>query len=677
MAEAKFFTSKKGTLRQRIVASVGTMVFLSLLSSTVSLYRMTEVNRLLEAINHVYVPLGRLFTQMQSDVEVFHRELERGLGISHWKDPHWKPRPAPRWIEDVLKNEMARVRDLIQKNSIWSNPESQEHWQEWSRQVSLELDRLSSEAIKLYSSLEQKDEAAAADIYSRWTESIEEWKKQLQWGSAEFERSLRQNFATTESRVSELRTALEVILIIVVLMSLLLLWLGEQALRPLGELASLAREITRRGLRKEDKSLLPEIPISRSDEVSQLAREFHHMATALLEREKTVETQKSRLQEQNKLLRQMGELNQNILNSIDSVLIVTDLSGRVTQCNPGAIEWLSKTENEMMGSAVTSWDKLKPLLEDSFGKTQWLERLKQTSETLKLGPVNLEDRIYGGHVMPLREEHGTAHGAIIVIDDLTEEKDLQERLRRAENLAAVGRMSAQVAHEVRNPLHSIGLEAEMAAELASRIGNTGLKQSLQSILSSVDRLQKITENYLKLSRLSDGQKSVVDLGDVLESVLATYSPVCEVQGVSVDWKREPHSSLKVFADRDLLEQVLGNLFRNSLQALESWANGGNFHPKIVLHLGNTESGKVWLRIEDNGPGISPEVKDRLFTPFVTTRAQGTGLGLSFIKKVLEEHGGSIQNLDRLPGQGACFELTMPLLENSMKVKEKMEEVIHG
>src|SRR3954452_25079390 len=112
MSQAQFFSPKKGSLRQRMLTSVGAMVLLSLLSSTFNLYRITEVNRLLEAINHVSVPLGRLFTQMQSDDEAFHRELERSLGQSHWKDPHWKPRPAPHWIEEVLENEMSRVKDL-------------------------------------------------------------------------------------------------------------------------------------------------------------------------------------------------------------------------------------------------------------------------------------------------------------------------------------------------------------------------------------------------------------------------------------------------------------------------------------------------------------------------------------------------------------------------------------
>ncbi|MEO7164541.1 MAG: ATP-binding protein [Bdellovibrionia bacterium] len=542
MAESRFKISFKSSLRRQVLTFVGAMVLLSLVSSATSLLRITEVNRLLEAINHVSVPLGRLLAQMQSDAEVFRRELDRSLGRSHWKDPHWHPSPPPRWIEEVLLSEMASVDELIRNDSEWTHAEARAHWLEWSSQTSAKLTSLTSEGSRLYFALETGDEGAANEIESKWTANVEEWKRQLQWGASEYEHLLRRGFSIAGNRVVELRTSLELILGVVVLMSLLLLWLGERALRPLTELTQLARDITRRGLRKEDKALLPDLSLARKDEVNQLSREFHSMATSLLEREKTVESQNKRLQEQNRLLREMS--------------------------------------------------------------------------------------------------------------------DLRERLRQAESLAAVGRMSAQVAHEVRNPLHSIGLEAEIAAEMAARLGDPILRQSLQSILTSVDRLQKITENYLKLSQLSDGQKAVVDLGEVLNSVLATYAPVIENQGVQVGWFQEPHSSLLVWADRDLLEQVLGNLLNNSLQALALHQKSGT----IFWRLGNTESGMVWLRIEDNGPGIAADSRDKIFTPFFTTRAQGTGLGLSFIKKVLEDHGGKISNVVQPEGQGACFEVIIPLID---------------
>ncbi len=641
--------SSRSTLRQRILAFVGALILVSLLGSTVSLYRISEVSRLLDGINRVSVPLGRLFAQMQSDAEVFQRELERGLGYSHWKDPHWKPRPVPRWIEDVLDSEMTRINELVQIESDWAPAESRQQWREWAKMVSDGLAGLKSDAAKLYAALEAEDEATAARIYPRWVTSLDQWRRELKWGASEYDRVFRQTFSLAESRVSELKTGLEIILAVVIAMSMLLLWLGERTLRPLGELTQLAREIARRGLRKEDKALVPAISVRRNDEVSQLSREFHSMATALLEREKTVDAQKHRLEEQNRLLREIGELNDNILKSIDSVLLVTDLEGKITQCNPVASAWLGSQAQEIIGSMLLGWEPVKQVLGPAASAD-----LRSLTEAVKVGPMTVSDRIYAGQLLPLRD----SRGVVLVLEDMTEELSLQERLRRAENLAAVGRMSAQVAHEVRNPLHSIGLEAEVAVEAAMKLGNPALKQSLQSILASVDRLEKITENYLKLSRLSAGEKAEFDLGDALEAVLATYTPVCEAQGVRVDWRREAKASLRVVGDRDLMEQALGNLFRNALQALETSAQPA---PRIEWALGNAESGRVWVSIEDNGPGLAPEIESRLFTPFVTTRAQGTGLGLSFVKKVVEDHGGTVQvrSAGRGPAQGARFELTLP------------------
>ncbi|MEK6578801.1 MAG: hypothetical protein AABZ55_06210, partial [Bdellovibrionota bacterium] len=87
------------------MAMVGALVVLSIFGSTFSVYRISEVNHLLDEMNRVTVPLGRLFTQLQSDAEVYLRELDRSLGHNHWKDLHWKPRPVPSWIHDVLRNE--------------------------------------------------------------------------------------------------------------------------------------------------------------------------------------------------------------------------------------------------------------------------------------------------------------------------------------------------------------------------------------------------------------------------------------------------------------------------------------------------------------------------------------------------------------------------------------------
>ena len=688
----------RATLRRRILGVVGALVILSLLGSSASLYRITEVSRSLDLINRIAVPESRLLVQIQADGEVFKRELDRRLGQSHWSDAHWKARPIPRWVGEVLRGEFERLDALMAAGE--GRDAERARWRDWQRETGTRFQGLMDDSDKLFTLIERGVDAAnepqATEIYLRLMTVSEEWLGQLEWAVNEHDRAVRQAFSNADSKVAALRLGLEAILVVVVSLSLLLLWLGERALRPLDELTRLARQIAQRGVRREDKAAFPEIPMGREDEVSDLAREFHAMATALLEREKTVEAQKGRLQDQNRLLWEMGALNESVLRSIRSILIVTNIDGLIKQCNPVAENWLGAESRRLIGTSVSAWPKLVAALGQSADSAfvgasesrssaanQGVSVANQSASAASQGasaasqgvsaanqgvsanqaasanqPIRVDlqsigERIFGGSILPLKSGEGRT-GWIIDLVDMTEDLALQERLRRAESLAAVGRMSAQVAHEIRNPLHSIGLEADLAAEMAAKAGHVPMKQSLASILASVDRLEKITENYLKLSRLSAGQKSVVDLGEVLETVLATYTSVCESKGVQVDWHRETHSDLRVYGDADLLEQMLGNLLSNAIQALE-----GTKSPSVSWRLGSLESGRVWLHVEDNGPGIAPEIRSKLFTPFVTTRAQGTGLGLSFVKKVTDEHGGEITCRESKSGRGACFELILP------------------
>jgi PAS domain S-box-containing protein len=645
-------------LRNRILVFVGALIVLSVLGSTLSLYRITEVSHSLDAINRISVPLSRLMVQLHSDAEVLHRELERRLGSSNWKNPHWQPQPTPKWMGDIIQHELAQVRTLIEKEDAWGDSSIRKKWVNWIEQVEMDYEEIKESSSELYSVIRAGDRDQASALYQEWRNLLENWNRKLKWGSVEFERAIRADFSQSEAKVQDLKAGLQVILIVVAVLSFLLLWLGERTLRPLNELTALAREITERGLKKGDKNKLPLIPLNRKDEVSRLAREFHRMATALLEREKTVESQKERLQDQNRLLREIGALNKNILNSIESVLLVVDLDGKITHGNPVACRWLGVSLREILGKEFFSIDKLKTFKE-------WLLSDDEGQEGVRIPATLLEARVYSGQWVPLRQQNGERTGSILVLDDSTDQVELQQRLRLAENLAAVGRMSAQVAHEVRNPLHSIGLEAEMALELLEEdIKDSRIAESVKNILSGVDRLEKITENYLKLSRLSSGEKKVFELSEALEAVLGVYASHCQAQGVQVDWKREADGPYFVLGDQDLLEQVLGNLFKNALQALDGYSPEGH-SPRISWRLSKTKNGETLLSVEDNGPGFEDRVRERLFSPFVTTKAQGTGLGLSFVKRVLQDHDGDIVLVENEsnPTRGSTrFDLTFPRAE---------------
>lgn len=644
-------TPQKSLLRRRLLIAVGAVLLVSLVGSTLSLYKITEVTRSFEAINRVSVPLERWVSQLNSDAEVLKREMERGLGYSNWKDPHWKPRPIPRWVTDVADRELERLQGLIQDPDLALAATDADKWKAWMGRMVRSWATLKQKSDELYSAILNANETGAQVLYPQWLTEFDRFILDLDWATRESEGALRKHFGTVQNNVRDLRTGLQGILTVVLFLSLLVVWLGERALRPLAELARLARAISERGLQKGDKEKFPEISLSRDDEVSQLALEFRKMATSLLEWEKTVESQKDRLQEQNRLLREMGGLNENILRNIESALMVADLAGRVTQFNPVAARLMG--DRSLDGLFLLSLPEMKELI--PFEWPELVRKIQASPEGWMIQEKSLSGRVVSGKILALRDS-GSVTGVIVALADVTEEVGLQKRLRHAENLAAVGRMSAQVAHEVRNPLHSIGLEAELAIEAVQKNKIPLVKESLGSILSAVERLERITENYLKLSRLSSGKREKLDLGLLLEEVMAAYSSACESKGVKVDWTREAKARFEILGDRGLLEQTLGNLFRNALQAVPAE------DPWICWKLGNTESGKLWMRIEDNGPGVSAEVEARLFDPFVTSKAEGTGLGLSFVKQVISEHGGEIRYVKG--GQsGAIFEIILPLLDS--------------
>jgi signal transduction histidine kinase len=378
---------------------------------------------------------------------------------------------------------------------------------------------------------------------------LEMLEKEVEWAKREMDQETRGAFKDAQDQVQNLRLALQVLVLVVVSVSLLVIWMGERALRPIGYLRAVVKQVTERGsLTRDERAAIPSISIQQRDEVSELAREFHQMATTLIERERMIEHQKARLEEQNKALMQMGEL--------------------------------------------------------------------------------------------------------------------QKRLQQAEHLAAVGRLSAQVAHEVGNPLHSIGLESELALEVLNRMAPErspsaiSIKQSLGSILTSVERLQKIIQNYLKLSRITPGTHQTVDLKVAVENAIATYANELQKLGIQMDWHFDPglKTAGPIGGDPDLVEYAMGNLIRNAIQALEKTDSTNR---RIVIRL-ELRKDRAHIEVEDSGPGIEETVRQNLFKPFFTTKAQGTGLGLSFVKKVFTDAGGDFFLKSDTLSPGAHFEGYFPI-----------------
>jgi two-component system, NtrC family, sensor kinase len=217
-------------------------------------------------------------------------------------------------------------------------------------------------------------------------------------------------------------------------------------------------------------------------------------------------------------------------------------------------------------------------------------------------------------------------------------EEKQRALLLAERLAAVGRVSAQVAHEVRNPLSSIGLNTELLEEavrkasFASEDREKEAKQLLTAIAGEVDRLTEVTDQYLRLARLPAPALAPEDVNLLLTRVLDFSRGELERAHVKVERDLDP-AQPRALADEGQLRQVFLNLLRNSREAMPT---GG------TLKVGSRAAGEaVEVTIADSGGGIPADVQGRLFEPFFSTKSGGTGLGLALARQILEAHGGSI------------------------------------
>jgi signal transduction histidine kinase len=231
----------------------------------------------------------------------------------------------------------------------------------------------------------------------------------------------------------------------------------------------------------------------------------------------------------------------------------------------------------------------------------------------------------------------------------------REQLLRSERLAAVGRVSAQITHEIRNPLSSIGLNSEELEEEISHLPASEARERLlgllRAMMKEIDRLAEITEEYLRFARLPKPQMEPADVNEVLTDLFDFLD--VEMSGAGVKVERDLGAGLPlVNGDEAQLRQALLNLARNAREALQP-RGGGTLRASTRATVG-----EVTIELADDGPGIPPEVLPSIFDPFFSTKERGTGLGLALTQQIVQEHGGRIEVRSE-PGKGAAFAVRLP------------------
>jgi signal transduction histidine kinase/HAMP domain-containing protein len=417
-----------------------------------------------------------------------------------------------------------------------------------------------------------------------------------------------------------------------------ILFMMTRALKPLTLLVESARAI-RRG------SLDVEVPSERNDEVGELAREFNAMARSLKDRERA-------LASRNDELVRLKAFSDDVIRSVRVGIVILDEQGRVKGLNPAARSVFHLPLVDLEGRALLEVEDLTESLTEVLA---CVPRVHETGEVTSFPLVQLKERIVDVALVPVRDRAGESQSDVLLLgEDVTLREETRERLVRSERLAAIGRLAAQITHEIRNPLSSIGLNIELLGDDVGFLPGERqeeARQVLGAVGREVSRLTQITEGYLRYARLPAPAPTPGDVGDLLADLCAFSQGEAERDGVMLELQIDDELPA-VPHDPRRLRQAFLNLLKN---AQEAAGKGGTVRCSARA---DAPHGGVRVRVEDSGPGVPEEVKERLFEPFFTTKEKGTGLGLTLTREIVGEHGGELA-LETSPLGGAAFVIRLP------------------
>ena len=422
--------------------------------------------------------------------------------------------------------------------------------------------------------------------------------------------------------------------------------------RPMRQLAEGATAISR-------GELLQRIEPSGFGEISALAVAFNHMAAQLFQQRTELEDANHELRRRFDELEDVKRYTENILASLTTGIVTVDLEGRVVTLNPAAEMLTGFFAGEVVGRYCTELFAPTPEIGEMLMETL-ANRVPAVGVSVTLKRRSGAALPVEVSTAPLKGGEGKDLGVVALLRDLTLVRELEGRLRRSDRLAALGSLAAGLAHEIKNPLTSV---LTFSRHVARRFDDAHFRERFQRVVPrELERINGIIERLLELARPVPAAFTRLRVGPLVDRAVDLFANEIEAQGIVV--VREYARDLPpVAADEESLYRAVINVIGNALDAMESggcltlrigWATSAEaFRP------GRTPGNhRVAIEVSDTGKGIRAEDAERLFNPFFTTKAQGTGLGLAVTHKIVEDHGGAI-DFHSVPGAGSTFRIVLP------------------
>lgn len=335
-----------------------------------------------------------------------------------------------------------------------------------------------------------------------------------------------------------------------------------------------------------------------------------------------------------------------IIASLSAGLLVVSLSGAVRILNPAGRRMLRVADGAPLDSYRTLLAEpvLSELIDECFRTRGAILRRSVTLPESASGVSHM-----GVTVSPMADERGELHGAICLFTDLTAVKQLEEQLRLKESLATVGELTAGIAHEFRNGLATIHGYSKLF-DLSTLPDN--YKQFVMGIRAEAESLSEVVTNFLNFARPAELALSRVDIGAICERAAEEVRAEARALGGDVTIRGTFGA---VEGDEVLLRQAFSNLLRNAVEACAD----ASLAPVVVIRSEIDPVQRVSrVTVEDNGPGIPPEARERVFQPFFTSKRGGTGLGLALVQKIIVFHNGRVIVSSSELG-GASLQVSLP------------------
>ena len=330
---------------------------------------------------------------------------------------------------------------------------------------------------------------------------------------------------------------------------------------------------------------------------------------------------------------------ERVFQSAAAALLICDAQGHIQRVNGRAVALLQRDAGELGGQRLATLVEL---------PAEWGEQLPQDLASVPVRFAGGSDRVGLLSIAALESEPGRFDGRVVALDDISEQLRMEQRLAQQERLAALGRLAAGLAHEVNTPVTGIASYAQLLKELTPAGDPRG--PLVEKLEEQSFRVARIVSNLMELARPTGFERQLVDVAAVAREEAAKVRPDAERAGITVHCRAE--SSSPVNGNRVQLELVIHNLLRNALQATPS---GGHVDLAVA-----TEPDSVAVEVADSGPGIAPDLADRIFEPFVTSRQGrgGTGLGLAITRDIVQAHGGTIA-IARTSAAGTTLRVDLP------------------